>query len=464
MHIRKYDFNYSRRMFMEKTLRGSASAGVLCGIWPLLASGKDLMKAYPDELVSIEVNTKGKVKPGDVITANNVEHVKHLLTEIDFKQIKEDGRKIIINDAPAATPDYLFPLDYYEASVRNAGRAGFDAGGNLVDSKGGGKWIGGAPFMDPKDAVQAYANMTYSWGRHDFAQYAIRDWDINPDGSQAYAYEFLWIELNTTNRIREPRVFKNFENLLRLNTVLFTSPQEQAGSSFLSEWYYDQSKFPELYGYMPLFRRVRQFPTNQRFEPLVPGITMFLSDAWGAGDPMLTWGNYRIVDRRPMLVGGSGRNFFEGIQPDGKPPVHGGPKGQSYWDMYMELCPEALVIDSEPTGYPRAPVGRRRVYVDARNSMLINQITYDRRGDLWKTVIATAGPKNNGKKALKNSHGHVEWGVQTFMIHDIQSNRLSRFYLAPQITGGHKTAFEADETAVYDGFLTKQALTRLGAA
>ena len=90
--------------------------------------------------------------------------------------------------------------------------------------------------------------------------------------------------------------------------MVFTSPQEQAGSSFLSKWYYDQREFPELYGYLPLFKRVRQFPTNQRFEPLVPGITLHLSDAWAAGYPMLTWGNYKIVGREPHLVAVSPKN------------------------------------------------------------------------------------------------------------------------------------------------------------
>src|SRR3546814_5812226 len=72
----------------------------------------------------------------------------------------------------------------------------------------------------------------------------------------------------------------DLNDLLCLQSVWFTAPQDTAGSSFLSTWYYDQRKFPDLYGYLPAFRRVRQFPTNQRFEPLLPGITWFLSDAW----------------------------------------------------------------------------------------------------------------------------------------------------------------------------------------
>ena len=79
MHIKKYDTNFSRRRFMENTLKGVGAAGVLAPLWPLIANAGDVSKAYPDELLSIEMYTKGKVKPGDIITADNVEHVKELL-------------------------------------------------------------------------------------------------------------------------------------------------------------------------------------------------------------------------------------------------------------------------------------------------------------------------------------------------------------------------------------------------
>ena len=65
MHIRKYDVDYSRRFFMEKVARGVGGAGVLTSLWPLMCESGDISKAYPDELLDIEVFTKGKVKVGD---------------------------------------------------------------------------------------------------------------------------------------------------------------------------------------------------------------------------------------------------------------------------------------------------------------------------------------------------------------------------------------------------------------
>ena len=65
MHIRKYDFDYSRRFFMEKVARGIGGAGVLTSLWPLISNGEDISKAYPDELLDISLFTKGKIKVGD---------------------------------------------------------------------------------------------------------------------------------------------------------------------------------------------------------------------------------------------------------------------------------------------------------------------------------------------------------------------------------------------------------------
>ena len=55
-HIRKYDFDYARRHFMEKTARGFGSAGVLGALWPIISQGGDVVKAYPEELTNIETS------------------------------------------------------------------------------------------------------------------------------------------------------------------------------------------------------------------------------------------------------------------------------------------------------------------------------------------------------------------------------------------------------------------------
>ena len=458
MHIKKYDFDYGRRALLEKVAKGAVAAGVLAPLWPLIARGADVSKAYPEELTSIEAYTKGKIKPGDVLTAENVDAVKDLLDPIAYQQVKRMGRRINIV-APTTDITKMFNHDFLEATLRNKGKARFDDTGNVVFEDGN-PWRGGTPFPEPKDAKEALCNITLSWGRHDYSQYAIRDWDIQPSGDEAYQYDFVWCELNTTART-DGQVFEGHKDLLRLQSVFFTKPQDTAGTAYLSQWYYDQRRFPELYGYLPAFRRVRQFPTNQRFEPLVPGITFFLSDAWSSGDPMLTWGNFKTVARQPFLGPISGN--WQGSRPNWEKNRHGGGKGKTFIDTYMEFIPEVIVLEAEPVGYPRAPVSKKRVWIDVRNNMYVASVTYDRRGEVWKSFETGSGQFVDGNTVFKDASGHPAWSWTYVMVHDIQSNRMSILSHVKEVTGGYQTSFSPDGD-VLNKYLTVQAMQRLGSA
>src|SRR5258708_4563289 len=130
MRIMKYDVNYGRRALMEKIIKGSAAAGVLAPLWPLVGEGADIGKAYPDEMTSIELITKGKLKAGDMITDQNVEFVKDLLDPIVFEQIKTHGRKIKIRPTTRNVHD-MFPAPLLESTLRNKGTAKFGTDGNV---------------------------------------------------------------------------------------------------------------------------------------------------------------------------------------------------------------------------------------------------------------------------------------------------------------------------------------------
>lgn len=456
MRIRKYDFDYSRRAFLDKTARGVGGLGVLAPMWSVAASNGDISKAYPDELMSIDMYTKGKIKTGDYITANNVDVVKDLLDPIQYINIKEQNRRIKI---VPTTRDIttMFNADYLAATLKNKGRARWNAEGNLVADNGE-NWLGGTPFLEPKDGKEALANITMHWGRHDFSLYTIPDVDLQPDGSIGYEHEFIWAELQVQAR-SDGKVFMDRKDLIRLQSVWFTRPNDVRGASFLSVWYYDQRKFPDLYGYFPAFKRVRQFPTNQRFEPLVPGMTFFLSDAWSSGDPMLTWGDFQLVKREPHLAPVS--DNWQGDQPNWEKKVHGGQKGLTFYDSNFQLVPECVVIETKPTGYPRAPVSKKRVWIDTRNNMYNSSITYDRRGEIWKSFETATGQQRKGDLVSTHKDGSPVWSWDHCHTHDIQSNRMSRFYHAKFSTAGWKREFEPDYD-FYNAYLTTGSLNRLG--
>ena len=458
MHIRKFDHDYTRRAFLAKagTLAG---AGVLAPLWPTIAHSADISKVYPDEVMSVDAYTKGKVKTGDYITAANVELVKDLLAPILYKQIKEMGRRIKIVPTTRDVTK-LFPADYLEATLRNAGKGKFDKDSNIVNGADGKPWIGGNPFPEAKTGIEAMANLTMSWGRANNCVYAIRDHDIGPDGKESYQYDFAWFEENAVSRLGAGGPYKaGHEDKLRYQMVLFTGPSDVRGTAYLSTWYNDQRKFPDLVGYVPAFKRVRKFPTNQRFEPLVAGIAFYLSDAWASGDPLLTWGNFKLVDRRPML-GAQSQNWW-GDTPNWDAPVQGGPHGLTFYDTNYEMCPECLVVDSEPVGYPRAPVGKKRVWVDTRNMEFIASHTYDRRGELFKSFEPIFSQYEKGNlRDMDHTGKNITWSWTGVLTHDIQANRMSRFHQNKEISGGIKSARNVE--GMYEKYLTEQAISRLG--
>ncbi|MDN5938982.1 MAG: DUF1329 domain-containing protein [Salinisphaera sp.] len=457
MRIKKYDFDYGRRHMMEKAVKGAGYAGVLGSMWPMVSRGgnTDIKKAYTDEQIYIEAATKGKLKNGDMVDASNVDVVKHMIDPAMYWEVKNDGRKFTVGDATTDINEF-FEDSFLESTLANQGRAIVDDKLNLWDKNIGTPARGGLPFMEPKTGAEAQANINFSWGRHNYSQYAIRDTDIGPDGNVQYQYDFVWCELQVTVR-PDNTIWHGQDDMLRYQSVFFTSPNEQAGTAFLSTWHYDQSRFPDLIGYLPAFKRVREYPANQRFEPLVPGITVFLSNAWAAGDPMGTWGNYKIVGRQTML--GAVQSGWYKDDPNWDIPVHGGKQGITYYDDHRELCPECIVMDFEPTSYPRSPVGKRRNWFDSRSGMFVTSIDYDRKGDIWK--LWDAGFQK--KHGLKSATGQTVWTWCWVMCHDLQANRMSRFPQNKQVKGGYKSEWDSDGDVAYNKFLTAQAMRRLGA-
>ena len=459
MHIVRYDRGYSRRHFLGCLARGVAAAGVLAPLWDVIADTGDIAKAYPEELLSIENYTRGKIKNGDEISAANVELVKDLLEPIKYAQVANLGRRLKVVKTTTEVMR-LSPWEYMEATVRNRGQARFDARGNVVAGDGR-PWIGGNPFPDAKTAVELFAGLTLSWGRHDASFYAIKEEDISPEGEVLFQYEAGWAEMSPIARVRmEPKPYwPGKEDKLRFQSIFFQTPENVKGTSFLNIWAYDQSTFPELYGYVPAFKRIRQFPTDQRFEPLIPGSTLYLSDAWAAGDPLYTWGNYRIVGRGPLLAGVSGG--WNPDHPNWEHKTHGGPKGNTFWDTEVELVPEAIIVDAEPVKFPRAPVSKKRVWFDARTGLPIAMVSYDRRGEPYRSFDGAYALYEAGGKSFKDG-AHPYWSWAHVHCFDSQTGRMTRLQQVRAISGGHSTS--VNDAGTYERYLTNASLMRLGSA
>src|SRR3546814_15298805 len=106
MRLLRYDHDYSRRHFLKSLATGMATAGVLMPVWDAIAQTGDAGKAYPDELRSIEGYTRGKLKRGDLISAENVDIVLDLPAPRKYPPIKHLGRRL---KPYTTTPDIMTP-------------------------------------------------------------------------------------------------------------------------------------------------------------------------------------------------------------------------------------------------------------------------------------------------------------------------------------------------------------------
>ena len=459
MRLLNYTDGWTRRHFMAQVVKGITAAGVLAPLWDVIGRSGDVAAAYPPELLSLSEYTKGKIKAGDVLSAENVDIVKELLDPFTYRQVKEDGRLV---DLIETTTDInqLNPPEYLAATLRNKGKAKLGSDGNVWTTDGK-PWIGGNPFPEPNSALEVLMGHTLSWGRHDVSFYPIEEWDMDHEGNGRYHYQYLFIEYMPVERlVLEPKPYlPGHENQLRLNTIYLTYPSDLASTGYLNIWPYDQTKFPTFYAYLPSFERVRTFPTDQRFEPLWPGSNFFLTDAWMTGDPVLTWGNFKLVGKGPLIQAVS--HNWDPENPNWLHKRCGGKSGEKYFRVRMELIPETYAVDLEPVKYPRSPYSRKRIWFDARTLTPLTMCSYDRQGKLWKqweggfSLYKTANHQwpESGAPYWSWTHVHNE---------DAQSGTMTILQQCRHIFGGYDVS--VNNPRVLDDWCSSVALRRHGAS
>ncbi len=436
------------------------AAGLIAPLWDVLSNTGTCEAAYPPELLSIEAYTKGKLKAGGVLDANNVDTVKDIMNPGLYHQIKYEKR--ICDLAPTETRmNRLLDVHFWGATLHNKGRYKFGSDGNLWTMKGE-PWQGGNPFPEPTDAKQVLISNTLAWSRHDCFAHTIRQWDTDAAGKIQYSYVALAVEWNTVGRtVVEPAPYQTgHKQQLRYFTDLITEPEDLSGTAFLQIWAYDQRKFPEFYGYTPDLKRVRTFPTNQRFEPLLPGDIFFASDVWMLGDPLLTWGDFKLVGKGPLLA--TPAHGREGINKEWFFPLVGGENGQKYFRTHVELIPETYICELRPTHYPRSPYSKKRIWYDARTQVPVSMLTFDRQGKPWHYKELDYGyweptPGIDWPESLPK---HGFWNIACDQNEDLQTNRQVHLSWHPSIPPGFKP--HINDRALFSEYCSMDALRRLG--
>ncbi len=462
MRVIRYGEGWTRRRFMMQLAKGVAAAGLLTPLFDVIGRNGDCAAAYPPELLSIDAYTKGQLKAGDVLNADNVDLVNELLDEVAYWQVKYDKRTIDLIETQTDVTK-LLPTAYLEATFRNKGVHHIGPDGN-VWTKDGKPWIGGNPFPEAKTAQELLLQnaLTSSTLYYDSTGYASKEWETNPDGDVDYVYEYIFVGYRTVGRTTlEPKPYlPGHETQLRINSQLFTAPEDLRGSSFLEIWSYDQHKLPTAHAFSPQTKRIRSAPDNARFETSMAGAAWFASDSAGAGDPVYTWGDFKIVGQGPFLAATHGNCHFG--YPNWEVPLVGGKSGKKYFRTFMELVPEGHVVEMKPVGYPNCPYSRKLSWFDARTGVAPRIVMYDQQGkpfhqSEWFYDYAVKKPGMQWPEGMPDSF----WASYLNMhMYDMKSGRMSRMGIVPRITGGYLNSI--DDPKLYYEFCTLNAIRRLG--
>jgi len=458
MHFIKFDPQFTRRHFLASAGKAAVSAGMLAPLWDTISRDGDIGRAYPEEALSIEHFSKGAVKPGGVIDASNVHSVSDLIDPVLRMEIEQQGRVLDVK-APETDIMRLAPRKYVEATLSNRGKATLDATQNVVTHEGK-PWIGGHPFPDGESALKVVLGHALNWGRHDVSFFTLKEWDMDANDTVQFHYQFLFLEYMAVARtVLDPKPYlPGHEGKLRYSTFLLTAPQAVKGTSVLNIWHYDQSKLPEFFGFLPDFKRIRRFTTNQRFEPSLPGSNFNPTDTYMMGDPTLTWGNFKIVGKAPFLASVSDR--WWGEKDNWMVDRVGGASGSRFFRSTVELIPECLVIDMEPLRYPEAPYGKRRVWYDPRSMNPVTALIFDREGQIIKNYINNVANYETRQGLRWPETGDPFWGWITTSIHNPQTDSVSLIQPVQQIDGGFGPRVNDPDT--YEQFCTIPAVRRLG--
>ena len=122
MHIKKYDHNYSRRLFLERVAKGSMAAGVLAPLWPTISHSADI--TIPDAQLSrrhaeIRMNSAGQFELVDLDSTN----LSIVNTHDVSRHILSHGDQILLGETELEVELRLPRSDLHDQTTRDLPRA-----------------------------------------------------------------------------------------------------------------------------------------------------------------------------------------------------------------------------------------------------------------------------------------------------------------------------------------------------
>jgi len=336
---------------------------------------------------------------GMTVNQSNVELFKDALDPAMYQFIKSGDTEIKVGD----TTSFDLHPSYVEATKANLPTVKLGTKPGEISGSLAGRPFPEEPSLDDPRAGEKLAwNYKYGYNWGDSAAIMPFYWKFrnmnNAKVERTLKFNFHF--LNFTHRTQQeptPAITPNPSNLFRGIYVQVLEPFDVKNTQLLIQRFEDDLKRDNAYLYLGFQRRVRRLSSGQVTDSFL-GSDIMIEDFEGyngrISDMKWTFKGTRnmlmpMYNHNEMTLDSETHKDDEGYQ-----VVSFGGKGNCFPNVTYQLR-KVYEVESESVD-PSHPISKRKHFIDAQTFTIPRNITYDRKGDIWKSwSIGQAHPDHH---------------------------------------------------------------------
>lgn len=336
---------------------------------------------------------------GMTINKDNVEKFKTIIDPAMYQFIKTGDTEIKVGE----TTSFDLHSSYVEATKANLANVKLGSKPGEISGSLAGRPFPEEPSLDDPRAGEKLAwNYKYGYNWGDSAAIQPFYWKFRnmKNGKLERTLKFNFHFLNFTHRTQQkpvPAITPNPSNLFRGIYVQVLEPFDVKNTQLLIQRFEDDLKRDNAYLYLGFQRRVRRLSSGQVTDSFL-GSDVMIEDFEGYNGRIsdMAW---TFKGARNMLVPMYNHNEMTldsetHKDEDGYQVVSFGGKGSCFPNVTYQLRKvyevESASVDSNH------PISKRSHFIDAQTFTIPRNITYDRKGDMWKSwSIGQAHPDHH---------------------------------------------------------------------
>ncbi len=371
------------------------------------------------------VPSADSVQPGMVINVGNVDSVKDYLDPAMYMFIKNGDYEMKVGE----TTDFALHQSYVDATKKYSGDVVLGEKPGEITGSVAGRPFPEEPSMDDPRAGEKLAwNYKYGYNWGDSASIYPFYWKYRDmkKGKVERTVKMNFHFLNFTHRTQQepyPAITPNPSNLFRGIYVQVLEPFDVKNTQLLIQRFEDDLKRDNAYLYLGFQRRVRRLSSGQVTDAFL-GSDVMIEDFEGYNGRISDM-NWAYKGTRTMLLPMYNHNDMDldtetHKDDEGYQVVKFGGKGGCFpeitWQLRKTYVVESSAVDSNH------PISKREHFIDAQTFTIPRNITYDRKGDMWKSwSIGQAHPDHH----LPINKGTGVAIDDSFSMIDIQANHCT---------------------------------------